>query len=418
MPNLQTLLDKRAQAWDKAQEFQSRGDDKPLSAEDRSAWDAALADVEQLSKDIETEERHARLSSVDYSQVIDARADTEEAEEARARHGGEAGVEAYTAAYRSWMRDGTSELTSEERTVLRTGWVDGKELRAQGVATGAAGGYLVPPEFRAKMVEAMRFYGAMREVSEVITTSTGADLNWPTNDDTSNEGEILGENTAAGEQDIQVGGKKLKAYTFSSKQVRLSLQLLQDSAFGLETWVPKKLGERIGRRAARAWTTGTGVDQPEGITTSATVGKTGAAGQVTSIIYDDLVDIEHSVDVAYRASAQYLMHDLMLKVIRKLKDTQGRPLWQPIPAPGFPATINGFTYNIDNSMPIPAASAKSIAFGDFKAGYLIRQVLDVQTLRLVERYAEYLQVAFLGFSRMDGMIQDSSAVRLYQHAAS
>lgn len=138
MPNLKTLLDQRATAWAAAQEFQARGDDKPLTAEDRTAWDAALADVERLSKDIETEERHARLSAVDYSQVIDARADTKEAEEARTRHGGDEGVKAYTAAYRAWMRDGTSELSSEERATLRTGFVDGKELRAQGVATGAA----------------------------------------------------------------------------------------------------------------------------------------------------------------------------------------------------------------------------------------------------------------------------------------
>ncbi|MET9942900.1 phage major capsid protein, partial [Streptomyces halstedii] len=180
MPNLQTLLDKRATAWNAAQEFQSRGDDKPLSAEDRSAWDAALADVEQLSKDIETEQRHAKLSSVDYSQIVAPGADTEEAEEARARHGGEDGVKAYTAAYRSWMRDGTQDLTSEERATLRTGWFDGKELRAQGVATGAAGGYLVPPAFRAKLVEAVTFYSSMRDVAEVITTETGATLPWPT----------------------------------------------------------------------------------------------------------------------------------------------------------------------------------------------------------------------------------------------
>ncbi|WP_392967180.1 phage major capsid protein [Streptomyces sp. LN245] len=407
------LVEEQNKTWQRMQDIQNLAEreGRDWTTEERTNWDAAEARLTEVSSDIERLNKMAALDKIDRSQIVTTTGEPAD----RRGTSGEEQRERYAEAFSTYLRGGMDRLTSEQRNMMMDQQVD---IRAMGGNTDIGGGFTVPDEFRNIMTETMKAFGGVFGLAEVITTSTGADLNWPTNDDTSNEGEILGENTAAGEQDIQVGGKKLKAYTFSSKQVRLSLQLLQDSAFGLETWVPKKLGERIGRRAARAWTTGTGVDQPEGITTSATVGKTGAAGQVTSIIYDDLVDIEHSVDVAYRASAQYLMHDLMLKVIRKLKDSQQRPLWQPIPAPGFPATINGFTYNIDNSMPVPAASAKSIAFGDFKAGYLIRQVLDVQTLRLVERYAEYLQVAFLGFSRMDGMINDSSAIRLYQHPAS
>ncbi|WP_327403830.1 phage major capsid protein [Streptomyces sp. NBC_01288] len=410
---LDRLIEEQNTTWQRMQDIQTLAEteSRDWTAEERANWDKAEARLTEVSSDIERLNKMAALDKIDRSGVITTTGKPED----RRGGDGEEQAQRYAAAFSTYLRGGMDRLTSEQRNMMMDQQVD---LRAMGGNTDIGGGFTVPDEFRNIMTETMKAFGGVFGLAEIITTTTGADLNWPTNDDTSNEGEILGENVAAGEQDIQLGGKKLKAYTFSSKQVRLSLQLLQDSAFGLETWVPKKLGERIGRRAARAWTTGTGVDQPEGITTNATVGKTGAGGQVTSIIYDDLVDIEHSVDVAYRASAQYLMHDLMLKVIRKLKDTQGRPLWQPIPAPGFPATINGFTYNIDNSMPVPAASAKSIAFGDFKAGYLIRQVLDVQTLRLVERYAEYLQVAFLGFSRMDGMINDSSAIRLYQHPAS
>ncbi|MFH9761319.1 phage major capsid protein [Streptomyces anulatus] len=419
MPNLKTLLDQRATAWDKAQEFQSRGDDKPLTSEDRSAWDAALADVERLSKDIETEQRHAQLASVDYSQVIAPGADTEEAEEARARHGGEAGVTAYTAAYRSWMRDGTSELTSEERATLKTGWVDGKELRAQGVATGAAGGYLVPPEFRAKMVEAMKYFGAMREVSEVITTQTGATLPWPTNNDTANVGAILAENTQVTEQDVTIGQADIGAFMYTSKLVRVSLQLLQDEAFNIETWLPRKLGERIGRIQNTHFTTGTGSAQPEGVQTNAVIGKTGGTGQTTSVTYDDLIDLIHSIDPAYRSSGrqQFMLHDSTLASVRKLKDTQGRPLWEPSIQIGVPDGILGHGYVVNQDMPVMAASAKSILFGDFFAGYLIRDVQDVQMLRLAERYADYLQVGFLGFARADGTPQDANAYKAYSNSA-
>ncbi|MCZ0996360.1 phage major capsid protein [Streptomyces noursei] len=199
----------------------------------------------------------------------------------------------------------------------------------------------------------------------------------------------------------------------------MNWQLLQDSAFGLETWLPRKLGERIGRAVAGYLVTGTGVKQPEGLTTQVTTGKTGANGQTTSIIFDDLVDLEHSIDPAYRGpNCRWLMNDSLLKVIRKLKDGENRPLWVPVPVVGMAATINGYQYTVDNKMPVPAASAKSLVFGDFQAGYVVRQVQDVQTIRLNERYAEKLQTGFFGYSRIDGMVDDQAALAAYAHSAS
>ncbi|MFJ2178893.1 phage major capsid protein [Streptomyces sp. NPDC087851] len=414
MPTAQLtrLVEEQNKTWQRMLDIRSAAetDGRDLTAEERTNWDAAEARLTEIGADIDRMTKMAALEKVDRSQIVTATGEPE------GRRGGDREEKAkrYTDAFGIYLRGGMDRLSPDQRNLMMDNEVD---LRAMGAGIDTAGGFTVPDEFRNIMTETMKAFGGLLGLADVIPTGTGADLKWPTNDDVDNEGEILGENQPAGEQDLKVGGKTLKAHIFSSKQVKLSMALLQDSAFPLEAWVPKKLGERIGRRAARAWTTGTGVDQPEGLTTGAIVGKVGANGQTTSLVYDDLVDIEHSVDSAYRAGAQYLMHDLTLKVIRKLKDGDGRPLWQPIPAPGFPSTINGFSYTIDNSMPIPAANAKTIAFGDFKAGYVIRQVAAVQTLRLVERYAEYLQVAFLGFSRMDGMIQDSSAIRMYQHSA-
>ncbi|MYV56511.1 phage major capsid protein [Streptomyces sp. SID3212] len=410
---LDRLIDEQNKTWQRMQDIQTLAEreERDWTAEERTNWDAAEARLTEVSGDIERINKMAALDKIDRSQIVTTTGEPE------GRRGGDAAEKAkrYADTFGVYLRGGMDRLSPDQRNMMMDHEVD---LRAMGAGIDTAGGFTVPEEFRNIMTETMKAFGGLLGLADVITTSTGADLKWPTNDDTSNEGEILGENQPAGEQDLAVGGKTLKAHIFSSKQVRLSLSLLQDSAFGLESWVPKKLGERIGRRAARAWTTGTGVDQPEGLTTGAAVGKQGAGGQTTSVIYDDLIDLEHSVDSAYRPNGRYLMHDFTLKVIRKLKDGQSRPLWTPVPAPGFPSTINGFEYTLDNSMPIPAASAKTIAFGDFKAGYVIRQVQAVQTLRLVERYAEYLQVAFLGFARMDGGIQDSSAIRLYQHAAS
>ncbi|MEU3346412.1 phage major capsid protein [Streptomyces sp. NPDC006700] len=411
---LRRLIDEQNTLWQRMQDIQTAAEteNRDLTAEERTNWDQAEERLTVVSGDIERLNRMAQLQTIDRSQIVSTTG-----EPGNDRRGGDAEemAQRYGEAFGIYLRGGMDRLTPDQRNLMMDHQVD---MRAMGAGIDTAGGFTVPDEFRNLMTETMKAFGGLLGLADVITTSTGADLKWPTNDDTANEGELLGENQPAGEQDLELGGKTLKAHIFSSKQVKLSMALLQDSAFDLETWVPKKLGERIGRRAARAFTTGNGVNQPQGLTVGAVVGKVGANGQTTSITYDDMIDLEHSVDSAYRANARYLLHDLSLKVIRKLKDSQQRPLWVPIPAPGFPATINGFPYDLDNSMPEPGAGNKTIAFGDFKAGYVIRQVQAVQTLRLVERYAEYLQVAFLGFARMDGAIQDAAAIRLYQHASS
>ncbi|RZQ59831.1 phage major capsid protein [Amycolatopsis suaedae] len=407
---LTRLIEEQNKVWQRmcAIRDAAEADNRDLTAEERQNWDEAEARLTEVSGDIERLERFAQLDTVDRSQIIQA--GTTPAGPVR-----EENVDArYADAFTRYMRGGMDRLDAEQRQLLMENF---SEVRAQGTTPDTAGGYLVPEGFRNVMTETMKAFGGLLGIANVITTTTGNDLPWPTNDDTGNEGAILAENTQVTELDVTVGQRKLAAHTYTSRLVRVSYQLLQDSAFNINTWLPRKLGERIGRAAAGHFCSGTGTNQPEGITTSVTIGKTGATGQVTSIIYDDLVDLEHSVDPAYRTNARYLMSDAALKMIRKLKDADNRPLWVPVPAPGFPATINGYGYTIDNKMPVPAASAKSIVFGDIAAGYIIRQVLDVQTLRLTERYADFLQVGFLGFARLDGKPDDAAAIRAYAHPA-
>jgi HK97 family phage major capsid protein len=411
---LKTLIDEQNTVWTRMQELvgAAEAESRDLTAEERGNWDAAETRLTEVSGDIERLNRMAALDKVDRGQIIPP-ARVEGDPDERGDRDGDAEAR-YAEAFGLYLRRGMSRLSAEQQELLATRY----EARAGSTQDDTLGGYLVPDEFRNVLTETMKAFGGILALATVITTATGNSLEWPTNDDTGNEGEFLGENQQVNEQNVTFGVRKLSAFTVNSKMVRLPLQLLQDSAFDLNTWLPRKEGERIGRRAARAFASGTGVEQPEGITTNAIVGKQGGSGQTTSIIYDDLVDLEHSIDPAYRNTARYVMADGMLKAIRKLKDSQGRPLWVPIPAPGFPATINGFEYSIDNSFPVPAASAKTIIFGDIRAGYIVRQVLGVQNLRLTERYADFLQVGFLAFARLDGKPDDTSALRAYQHAAS
>lgn len=414
---LNKLVEEQNKLWTRMQDIQraAEEDNRDWTAEERTNWDAANERLDVVSGDIDRLERSAKLEAADYFRdnpggVSGGEVETpEQVEEKRSRD--------YERAFGTYLRHGMERLETEQRQLLLANQAP-PELRAQGVGTTTAGGFLVPPGYRQVLSETMKAYGGLINHANVITTSTGNPLQWPTNDDTGNVGAILSENTQIAQQDVTLGSRTLGAYVYTSKLVLVSLQLLQDSAFDLDSWLPKKLGQRLGRAVAAHLIAGTGSGQPTGITTNVTIGKTGATGQTLTVTYDDLVDLEHSIDPAYRGpNCRYLMSDATLKVIRKLKDTTGRPLWVPVPAPGFAAQINGWSYTIDQGMPVPGANAVSILFGDFGLGFIVRQVQDVQMVRLTERYMDFLQVGFFGFQRLDAAPDDPNAVKAYKHSA-
>ena len=412
---LQRLLDERAQVWSRMCELRDTAEaaGRGLDGEERAAYDTAEARLSELTADISREERHTQLDRT-----------LGEPRQERIPEPGAApslsDSEQYERAFSGFMRGGMEALDAEQRSLITRGFTTGTgESRAQSAGTNSAGGYLVPSGYRADITETMKAYGGLLAEANVITTTTGNPLPWPGDNDTGNIGAILSENAQVSNQDLTITQQTLNAYTYTSKQVLVSLQLLQDSAFDLDAYVPKRLGIRIGRAVAAHLATGTGSSQPTGIGYAPTTGKTGTTGQTTTVIYDDLIDTLHSVDAAYRAmgNAKWAMNDLTLAAVRKIKDTQGHPLWQPSVIAGLPDTLLGYPVIIDNGLPVMAANAKSILFGDFHEGLLVRQVLDVQMLRLVERYADYLQVGFIGFSRLDAKPDDAAAVRAYVNSA-
>lgn len=407
---LRKLLEERANAWSQVQDIQSRDE---RTADESATYRKALDDVDRLSREIETEERAERQRSVMEGSERDRRDTSPRTEDDDQRDAADPTAE-YRSAFSAFLRSGMDELPVEQRKLLREGFV---EARALGAGTNTAGGYTVPVEMLNKMVETMKAFGGILSVADVITTSDGHPLTWPTNDDTSNTGALLSENTQATEQDMAFGQGQLGAYMYTSKIVRASFQLLQDSAFDMDTWLPRKLGERIGRALAVHLATGTGSGQPQGLITGLTKGVTSAAG--TAISYDDLVDLEFAIDPAYRNSPnlRYVFADTALASLRKVKDADGRPLWAPTVAVGVPSTFNGHPYVVDNNMATLALGSKSVVFGDIRAAYAVRQVQGAQTLRLTERYADYLQVGFLGFARFDAIVQDANAAAVLTQKA-
>ena len=414
MTRLQRLIAERATAWAAAQDIRERVEREQrvdLTTDEDTAYTAALDTVERLTKDIATEERAERLSEVDYRGVIDAGDVAPDADEDVAAQ--------YRAAFDTYMRRGASKLTDAQERLLETASAELRTSSGQSEGTTTLGGFTVPQSFLVKITETLKAYGGIFGVANVIETTDGRTLPWPGNDDTGNVGSIIGENVADSTLDLSFTQQSLAAFTYTSNLIRVSLELAQDSAFDLEAFVAKKIGQRIGRAVAAHLATGSGAGQPKGIDTAPTTGKTGLAGQTTTVIYDDLVDLIHSVDAAYRngGNCRFAMADLSLAVVRKLKDTQGHPLWQPSVVAGVPDTLLGYGVTVDNGLPAMAVSAKSILFGDFNAGYIVRVVRGVEVARLSERFADQRQVGFFGFMRLDAKPDDAAAVKAYVNSA-
>ena len=226
-------------------------------------------------------------------------------------------------------------------------------------------------------------------------------------------------------------------FKYSSKIVAAPIELIQDSTIDIESFIRTRLAQRLGRIANQHFTTGTGSGQPSGVVQTAGAGKTGANGQTLTIVFDDLIDMVHSVDPAYRSTkSAFMTNDALVRVIRKLKDSQNRPLWVPsfergimggvgAPNGGYTAeaspvvfdTLLGYPLWVNNDCAAPAASAKSLYFGDFSY-YKIRDAMDVQMFRFTDSaYTKFGQVGFLAWARMGGSLVDPAAVKAYTHSA-
>jgi HK97 family phage major capsid protein len=284
------------------------------------------------------------------------------------------------------------------------------------VGIGSAGGYTVPEGFWNRVSETMLAYGNVAGVANVISTSTGNDLPWMTNDGTGNVGAILAENTQITEQDETFGVRTLGAYLYTSKLIRVSYQLTQDSAIDIEGFLARKIGERLARIHNQHQTSGTGTAQPEGIVTGAVTGKTTAGA--SAITVNEIIDLIHSVDPAYRqTNAKFMMSDGVVQYIRKIRDDSGgaglgRPIWEPSIQVGVPDSIFGYPIVINQDMASTVATTNTtMLFGDFRSGYVVRNVKGMSIVRLDERYADYLQVGFFGYDRQDSVTDDTSAYK-------
>lgn len=377
--------------------------DTTWTEEQRTQWNAAKSELDELDVRIAREDELRRL---DQNFVDDNEKENRHQQNKDPLNPDAKADERRAAAFDRLLRHGFSELSAEERQAV-------KEIRAQGTTPDDKGGYTVPTQMRNTIIEAMKAYGGIASVAQILNTSTGQDITWSTSDGTTEEGELLAENAAATEGDVNFGTAILGAKKLSSKIIRVSNELLQDSGVDIEAYLAARIAQRIGRGEAKYLVQGTGAGaplQPKGLVASVT--GTVATGNAASFQWQEMNSLKHALDPAYRGGPNFrwAFNDTTLQYIEEMVDDQKRPLWLPDVIGGTPATVLGIPYVIDQAIDSIAASKKFIFLGDFNR-FIVRRVAYMTLKRLVERYAEYDQTAFLAFHRFDCVLEDTAAIK-------
>lgn len=425
MKSIQSL---REQRGDLAKEVRNLLDTSVTNwnAEAKQKVDDIYASIDRLDEQIERFDRALKLEDTldAQAQVLNAR-DGLSVDEARAK------LDRSRQAFNKYLRGGFNALSEEDRAQLTGVDTSGNKFKISNYTpqTDGTAGALVPTTVMPYALDNLKAFGGMREAATIIATSGGNTLQWGTYDDTASEGEIVGEGTSATDNDdIAFSSKSIGAYKFSSKVVPISIELLQDAAVDIEKLVSDALLMRVARGMNRKFTTGTGSSEPYGVAARAVLGKTGASGQVSTVIYNDLVDLEHSVDPAYRykPTTRFMFNDGTLKILKKLVDGNSRPLWLPglgsaiVNNQKDPDTLMGYPVTINQHVASMAASAKSIFFGDFSK-YLIRDVMEMQLFRFTDSvYVKKGQIGFMVWARATGDMIDATynSIKHYANAAS
>lgn len=393
------------------------------AAELESQHDAAMSEYRK---------REAQIERLEELEAAESRANGQRDADNRARRpapgepgpGDDGELPSYRDVFKKALQYGVSELNPQERSVFAAqGRALSPEERALATGSGATGGYLIPQDMMPTIDQAMAVWGPMMDGEDVarhITTATGNIITAPTLDYTAKTGELHtegGDSTDDGTSDPAFGQKTLGAYIYKSGIVRVSLELLQDSAWDMESLMTELFGESLGRTCNAVLTTGDGSNKPEGIITAAGTSTGASASAITG---DNLIDLVHSIDPAYRTSPKCLfqMNDTTLAYVRKLKDGNGNYLWQEANIrSGEPATLLGYRYRVNQALDDLGASKKPIVFGDHNK-YIVRKVGAAGMIAFREKFMNELEVGFMAYRRIDGAGLNNKAIKALTMAAS
>ncbi len=313
---------------------------------------------------------------------------------------------------------------------LRTGERNA-ELRAIGAASGADGATLVPQGFEANLEVRLKSFAGLRQACRILKTATGNPMPWPREDDTATAGEYLAEASATTTADPTFDNVIFGSNLVSSKLVKVSVQLEQDSAFDIASVLLNAFSKRISRATEPTYLTGTGSGQPNGLLTAlAAAGVTpvlavGARANsnnsgdtdLSSVGSSDFASLIDALDPDYRPNAAFMGNSTLFGKVRRTLDQYGRPIWNTSLQQGDPDKIYGYPYYYNQQMSGIGAGNKSLIFGDFNE-YVIRDVIGLTLVRFNELFMQSYQRGFQAFIRTDGQLLQPAAFAVLQHPLS
>lgn len=399
MSKILDLRQKRSDVWDKAKAFldERSGENGLMSGEDTATYERMEQEVVDLGHAIEREERVAEIER-ELNAPVRPALTSRPLRAPETRQG--VASDAYKNAFWAHMRN-LDRRSPEVRDALQVG-------------TLSEGGYTVPDEFEHQLIQGLEEENIMRGLVHKITTSSG-DRKIPL---VTSKGAAswIEEEAAIPESDDAFGQITLGAHKVGC-MIRISEELLHDSAFDMAAYIAGEFTRRVGAAEEEAILAGNGTHKPTGLlhdTLGAELGVTTASS--VAITADELIDLQHSLKSGYRRKGLWIMNDATLKLLRKLKDGQGNFIWQLGLLAGQPDTLLNQKVLVSNYMPLPTAGNKAILYGDFSYYWLAdREGRSLQ--RLNELYAVNDQVGFKITQRVDGRLILREAVKCLQMKA-
>ena len=379
----------------------AQAEGRSMTSEEKTKFEAIEADARGLKQEIDIIERNAEMKKEIAANEGEARSAAPKA--------------TASSAFSKYLRHGMGSLNAQERSLIQK---RGTETQATvgGSPEGALGGFLVPQEFSNELDVATLFTGEVERLAKKLNTASGGLLDYPTVDDTGTDAILTSESSAVTTADMTFANKQLSAYNYSSL-VKVSAQLLQDSAFDLNSFLVEAMGERIARATNSAFTTGDASSKPQGIVTGSTKGAD--AGTATAISADDILNLIYSIDASYRNKPSFglMAHDNIIAAIRALgvDASNDFPIFIPSLEVGQPDRVMGIPIYVNNDMDSSiVATKKTLLAADFSK-YVVRNAGGVQFLRLNERFMNELEVGFIAYKRADGAVLNSAAVKHLLH---
>lgn len=393
MKGILELTEKRKNLWKTAKDFldSRRGENGLLSEEDTKTYERMEQEVVDLGKEIARLQRQMaldeELAKATSTPITSKPGASMKDEKKEGRASGEYTKEFWNAMRKKNYYDVSNTLTIGENT---------------------EGGYLVPDEFERKLVEGLQEEEFFRTLASVINTTSG-DRKIPV---VSSKGEAawIEEGGDYPEDDDTFTQVTIGAFKVATN-IKVSEELLNDSAFDIEGYISKEFARRIAAKEEEAFFVGDGEGKPTGIFDAKGGGEIGTTTTTANITFDDVMDLYHSLKSPYRTKAVWIVNDSTVKALRKLKDNNGNYIWQASVKDGDPDRLLNRPVYTSVYAPEIGAGKTPIAFGDFSY-YWIADRQGRSFKRLNELYATKGQIGFIGSQRVDGKLILPEAVKL------